>query len=95
MALSGPIVNRREQVLTGETDKGSMCTSAQTDRRARVEMTEQDVFNLVSDALAVPREQIHRGSSAQDISGWDSMGTLGILTALSRCSVRVEPADVD
>jgi acyl carrier protein len=58
-------------------------------------MTEQDVFNLVGDALVIPRGQIHRGSSSQDISEWDSMGILGILTALNGCGVRVEPADVD
>jgi acyl carrier protein len=57
-------------------------------------MTEQDVLDLVSDALVVPRGQIHRGSSSEDTSEWDSMGILGILTALNRCGVRVEPTDV-
>ena len=56
-------------------------------------MTEQDVFDLVSDALAVPRERIHRESSSRDTSEWDSMGILGILTALSRRGVRIEPED--
>jgi hypothetical protein len=38
---------------------------------------------------------MHRDSCSKDFPEWDSMGTLAILTVLSRQGVQIDPGSVD
>tara|TARA_B100000035_G_C20553050_1_gene359129 strand:+ start:235 stop:474 length:240 start_codon:yes stop_codon:yes gene_type:complete len=49
-------------------------------------MTENELLNIVSNSLDVPREKININSSSQNLEEWDSLGHLAILTAIDKAT---------
>lgn len=46
------------------------------------QITQSDILKTIADALDVDEGSITINSKAEEITGWDSMGHLGILVAL-------------
>ena len=49
-------------------------------------MTENDLFEIVSNSLNVPRENIDLNTSSKNLDEWDSLGHLAILTAIDKAT---------
>jgi acyl carrier protein len=56
-------------------------------------MTEENVFQLLAETLEISRKQITLETRSSDIPEWDSMGLLGILSALDRERIACDIGD--
>lgn len=59
-------------------------------RSNKEKMTEDEVIQIIADALDTPRSQLNAGTKAADVSEWDSMGVLSILASLDREGIKCE-----
>ena len=57
-------------------------------------LTQDQVIELVAEALGVSPRSLHRDSKADDFVEWDSMGTLVVLAALNREGITFEAGDL-
>jgi hypothetical protein len=58
------------------------------------QITQDQVVELVAGALGVSAARLNGESKAGDLVEWDSMGIVGLLTALNRDGIRFPPNDV-
>jgi acyl carrier protein len=57
--------------------------------------SEADVIQFIAEALDVPASKLNEKSTAADVPEWDSMGILGILSALDRAEVKCDIGNAD
>lgn len=53
-------------------------------------VTQQYVLQVIADALDVPASRLNLTTKSSDISEWDSMGILSILSSLDREGVKCD-----
>jgi hypothetical protein len=58
------------------------------------QFTQDQIIEMVADALGIPAANLNSESEAGDIVEWDSMGILCLLTVLDRHGVTFPPGDV-
>ncbi|MCY2990954.1 MAG: hypothetical protein NTY19_24225 [Planctomycetota bacterium] len=56
-------------------------------------MTEQDVINLVGDAIGIPGTRLTPDSTASDFAEWDSMGMLSLAATLDSHGIALDPGE--
>jgi len=68
--------------LAGENESGN-------------KLTEIEVLKLIADALDTEPSLIVRGTKSSDIPNWDSMGLLGLISALDRHGINCSLGNTD
>lgn len=58
-------------------------------------LTENEVLKLIADALDTEPSLIVRGIKSSDIPNWDSMGLLGLISALDRQGIACSLGNTD
>jgi len=58
-------------------------------------ISEQDVMQLIAEALELPVSAVRLQTRAADLPEWDSMGVLSILSVLDREGIKCEIGNAD
>ncbi len=58
-------------------------------------MTEQEVVDLIGEALGVETGKVGRNDVAADHPEWDSMGMLALMTMLNAEGIEFDPGDAE